>query len=649
MAIPNNTITTHHFGETKAEFRAGMREEDFPHLANLLINLYSDPIMAVIREYSTNALDAHIAAGNTRPIEVTLPTFDSPEFIVQDYGVGLSVDDLRDVYSMYGRSTKRDSNDVVGQLGLGCKSGLTYCDAFTITAVKDGVKVVAMSTKDEHGVGVIKVIDTAGTDEPNGVRIAIPVHTYHVDKFEWKANRLFSFWEQGTVLVNGQEPEMPEWRKVALTLCDDLYVVPGYENLNSSFVIMGNVAYEVPDAVFGPQNNKVSRRFVARINMGDVDFVPSREAVHYTQHTNATLEALTGYISERFDTVLDSQLSQCDTRWEETLLKVLWKGSQMKLNASQYTPIWSYEPKAWQRKARGHVSYNMNQLTSTSTVIITHFPNRSLAIPHRERLLEMFPTTTFFLVVPLSTDVSGLNGRENVFTWESILEATNKTSDSDSGTKKNFKRDETRYDVLNGTSMTAAELAALPGQVLFLTNPPSNSRRQRLDFGDLGATIVYLRSSNQESRIRRLVPGIRSYYEEVRIRQDNIKLMLTDDDRKFVWYTQNIPHAFKELDPSLIEDPELVDAIRLVKLHTPPNVVVANTLGVDVVESGPFHGGIDFTDRYPLAAVDRYYRRHTTDEDLILYINAKYNATYRPAAVEHDYSENEFLLDSLAS
>src|SRR5690606_19893214 len=118
------TITHHHVGEIKAEFAAGIRSEDFPHLANLLINLYSDPVAAVIREYACNAYDSHIAAGNTDPILVTLPTHASPEFVVQDFGIGLSIDDLRDVYSMYGRSLKRESNDMVGQLGLGCKSGL---------------------------------------------------------------------------------------------------------------------------------------------------------------------------------------------------------------------------------------------------------------------------------------------------------------------------------------------------------------------------------------------------------------------------------------------------------------------------------------------------------------------------------------------
>ena len=78
-----------------------------------MIDLYSDPELAVIREYSTNAFDAHIEAGVTRPIEITTPTHLCPFFKVRDYGFGLDVEDIREIYSQYGASTKRESDDVV--------------------------------------------------------------------------------------------------------------------------------------------------------------------------------------------------------------------------------------------------------------------------------------------------------------------------------------------------------------------------------------------------------------------------------------------------------------------------------------------------------------------------------------------------------
>src|SRR4051794_3841103 len=94
------------------------------HIMSVLTNLYSDPEYAIIREYATNAWDAHIEAGILRPIEVVTPTDLSPYLSIQDWGVGLDKDGIERIYSKYGASTKRESNDFNGQLGMGCKSAL---------------------------------------------------------------------------------------------------------------------------------------------------------------------------------------------------------------------------------------------------------------------------------------------------------------------------------------------------------------------------------------------------------------------------------------------------------------------------------------------------------------------------------------------
>src|SRR4051812_4240346 len=97
-----------------------------------LTDLYNDPEYAVVREYSTNAWDAHVEAGVTRPVEITLPTRWDPVLKIQDFGIGMTADDMRDTYSKYGTSTKRTTNSQTGMLGFGCKSALTYTQAFTV-------------------------------------------------------------------------------------------------------------------------------------------------------------------------------------------------------------------------------------------------------------------------------------------------------------------------------------------------------------------------------------------------------------------------------------------------------------------------------------------------------------------------------------
>ena len=53
--------------------------------------LYSDANMAVVRELLCNAYDSHKACGKQDvPIHVQLPSYLNKNFIIRDYGLGLS-------------------------------------------------------------------------------------------------------------------------------------------------------------------------------------------------------------------------------------------------------------------------------------------------------------------------------------------------------------------------------------------------------------------------------------------------------------------------------------------------------------------------------------------------------------------------------
>src|SRR3990172_92919 len=86
----------------------GFRINASAHAFQILSSrLYSDPLRAIIRELSTNAADAHMAAGNTdKPFDVQLPNTMNPYFIIRDYGTGLSPDDIRNVYTVVFESDK---------------------------------------------------------------------------------------------------------------------------------------------------------------------------------------------------------------------------------------------------------------------------------------------------------------------------------------------------------------------------------------------------------------------------------------------------------------------------------------------------------------------------------------------------------------
>ena len=83
----------------------------------LTSKVYNDPIAAVIREWSTNAIDACIAANKSIDFEVHIPTATECYFSVRDYGTGLEADQLTTLFCTLGASTKRNSNAYNGTFG----------------------------------------------------------------------------------------------------------------------------------------------------------------------------------------------------------------------------------------------------------------------------------------------------------------------------------------------------------------------------------------------------------------------------------------------------------------------------------------------------------------------------------------------------
>lgn len=277
---------------TGENVRMGIDEHAIQHIIGVLTDLYSDPERAVIREYSTNALDSNVEAGNGAAIEVTTPTSLAPFFRVKDTGIGMDAEDIRNIYSRYGTSTKRDSDEQVGMLGLGAKSALTYTDQFTLIGTKNGRQVQVQIGRDEDGGGSMTIVSDEPTDEPNGVEVIIPAK--RTNAFEDKAKDFFEFWKPGTVLVNGEAPQhiaekvSPTW-----LIPDKLFIYRGDQNRyrqDMGWVVMGNVAYPIPEDT-NYFDDRWGRKFtvVAFVDIGEVNFTPSREALMLTKRTKETL------------------------------------------------------------------------------------------------------------------------------------------------------------------------------------------------------------------------------------------------------------------------------------------------------------------------------------------------------------------------
>lgn len=142
-----------------------------------ILSQYSDPVSSIVRELTTNALDSHIEAGvdkniTVRIIEASSITGIENAFEVEDYGVGLSPERIKTVYSRFLASTKRDGNEQHGCFGLGSKSPFAYADMFTVTTRYDGTEYVYVLHKGST-IPRIDLMDSYPTDQGNGTKITI--------------------------------------------------------------------------------------------------------------------------------------------------------------------------------------------------------------------------------------------------------------------------------------------------------------------------------------------------------------------------------------------------------------------------------------------------------------------------------------------
>ena len=147
-------------------------------------NLYSDDIGSAVRECASNALDSHRRAGVDTPIVVSFKasTQNNYEFCVEDFGIGLDADDVRNIISKYGKSTKRNSATELGMMGLGFKAPLAYSSSFYFVCRKDGMERKYMMYEGED-TNTIDLLYEKETAEHNGVKIIIPVK--YSDKYQF--------------------------------------------------------------------------------------------------------------------------------------------------------------------------------------------------------------------------------------------------------------------------------------------------------------------------------------------------------------------------------------------------------------------------------------------------------------------------------
>lgn len=288
--------------------------------------LYENKVQTLVQEYICNARDAMREVGNKAPFEVTVPTRLNPVFKVRDFGPGISPDRMRDVFVMYGSSTKRGTNNQTGGFGIGAKSAWSYTDSFTIVSVVSGQRRTYIAHTGVNNNGRLDLVSTDKTDEANGTEIQVAVKGTDIDEFRNAVFRAIYFWDKKPKLKGElNPPTLVSGHRIG----DVVEVVrgemmPEYCRVNSynqeMMAVIDGIPYPIPQKLIQkvPNLQKLSdlikREVILHFGNGVVEVSASRESIADSKRTidalsklagKATLEVST-YITDAFGKVADT-------------------------------------------------------------------------------------------------------------------------------------------------------------------------------------------------------------------------------------------------------------------------------------------------------------------------------------------------------
>ncbi|MFM6944993.1 MAG: hypothetical protein ACKOXV_06935 [Bacteroidota bacterium] len=292
-------------------------------------NIYSNKMLAVIREYSTNGWDGHILAGTpNRSLRITLPTSLAPEFRVRDFGVGLSEDSVMNIYTSYGTSTKDTSNDFNGTFGLGSKSAFAYGNAFDIISYFGGMRTMYTAYLDESNIGKIRKIYSEPTTEENGVEIVVAVKHNDIRSFNDTALEFYKNFQPCPEIINNTlvaDSITQHHNRVATFSGSDWAIYNSNNRTESNVIIMGNVSYPIDLNSIPNKDNSFeiygttyyrSHNVVIEAPIGSLSITASRESLEYDKRTINWIIDKTKEIAEALVKDAQTKIDNAPTLWE---------------------------------------------------------------------------------------------------------------------------------------------------------------------------------------------------------------------------------------------------------------------------------------------------------------------------------------------
>jgi hypothetical protein len=416
------------------------------------------------------------------------------------------------------------------------------------------------------------IVETRETDEPNGVEIVIPVRRYN--NIEQKARNFYRFWDSEKVLINDEKPTPIDGLKVS----DTMTIIP---DDYTDYVVMGNVPY--------PANIDTGLRkgrLVAYVSIGDVNFTPSREALHDTVKTKTTLATIKTEFDENLKDAMQKDIDGARTprealsalnNWVETIdlrsgFDYTYRGKEIPRDFSvsmNGDPI-LLVPRDHHVQSRHEQRRNLSVTYFPNTVFFYNYDNKKFSAHKKKKILQWCQENNasspyFALVRKRPTVIGRWLSKDQMIDWERVKEVKLPTTARNVSKGDRIPGSYDLYD--NGTLHDG-----VPGNdidtkktIFYYTKSAGKPARDMLE-KEYGPSVIVKLTINRVAKFKRYFPQARDVVEALNDVYQKWEDSLKPEDvmalRLQNWY---LGESLKMLDTTRIDDPEIKKAIKAAK------------------------------------------------------------------------------------
>ena len=321
--------------------KVGIDRNNIDFITTLLsTNLYSEPIQSFLRETTANGWDSQVEAGNTdTPLIIRVyKSDDNINISIRDFGTGLSPERFDTIYRNIGSSTKRDTNDYIGCMGIGRFAALSCSNIVRISSYYNNTHYGYLMYQDGTSICIDKVYEGTG-DYQNGVEIDVTVckeDAYGDLKCIIEGLNSLSYFEGVYLECQKDIFEVKHRYSTRRLLIDAEKYVNDFNNrkihdfgpfkvctnctnnsLDQCNVLMGNVLYPVKGELVNKYLHGLNIPIALKCDIGELDVTPNREELQYNSKTikaiesklnearNVIIKTIEDYLSKDFNNVYD--------------------------------------------------------------------------------------------------------------------------------------------------------------------------------------------------------------------------------------------------------------------------------------------------------------------------------------------------------